>query len=101
MTHPSRIGQDRIVKKPWRVTMNGDDLFTPGTIFSKADIAGTLSVGGWPPGIIFRDLAETLDWWEVVEGGEHQVLVSLSGHGALKALGVTRLVQDATRGDSG
>ena len=100
MTHPSRIGQDIVIQKPWRIIMHGDGLYEPGTVFGKAHVAGTLGVCAWPPGIIFRDLAETLDWWQVVERGDRQVLVSLSGHGALRANG-TGLVQDATRTDSG
>jgi len=100
MTHPSRIGQDIVIQKPWRVILNGTGLYKPGTIFGKAAVAGTLGLHAWPPGLIFRDMTDTLDWWQVVEKEGKQVLVSLSGHGALRASG-TGLVQDAHRGDSG
>ena len=84
---PIRIGADKKTQKPWRMILDPSQIYERGVEFCQSDVAGTLYVGCWPIGIIFRDYNDLE--WEVVQDGEQQVLVSRDGRKfkALSSLG--------------
>jgi len=86
-----RTGDERVVQRPWRIELDPSGFWKRGTVFGKTDVAGTLLVGGWPVGLWFRDLADTMDWWQVVEVQGRQYLTSLDRTRMLKATSATNL----------